>query len=152
MQNVKDEIEFFIKECGSIKYYRKKIEECNEKLEEIATKLEGLSSPAIKEIIYENARDPYKEKKLYLLEEERLLIQEKEHWMKSIKYIRSIFKCMPDKKDKRIIIEMYINKSNRDALATKYFYANHTSLRRYANKKIEEAIKMYHGSLKKDVK
>lgn len=47
MLTEKDKIEQFKRELKSYEFYKKKVQECNEQLEEIAVKLQGVSSPAI---------------------------------------------------------------------------------------------------------
>lgn len=140
----KEELEYFINECRSYRYYVKKVTECNDKLIEINNKLEGLSSPGVKEIIYENASDPYKEKKLYWLCEEEKVVAEKIKWQSHIDNVNSVLDLIPEEVDKKIVIDVFIKRKNTDHLADKYNYAERSSLLRHAKSQLKKVLKMSH--------
>ena len=147
----REELEYFINECKSYNYYRKKVLECNLKLEEINTKLEGLSSPAIKDIIYENASDPYREKKTYWICEEDKVKEERDKWQSHIDKVDAILNMIPSVTDKSLVIDLYIKKKNADFLANEYCYAERSSLYRHVKKELRKILKWSHVTQKTDV-
>ena len=73
---LKDEIEQFKRDLRSYTYHQKKVLEIEDKLEDLAVKMQGISSPAFKEVVCENS-DPYKDRRVELMCEEGELVKER---------------------------------------------------------------------------
>ena len=128
----KDKIEHFKRECLSMRYYRGKLQETNEKLEEISVRLSGVSSPAFKEVVLENARNSNRETRiLQLMMEEDELCHEQEYWEAQIAYVEKLLSKIKNQNDRQLIIDLYVDKkiTFRD-LANKYNYSLPSTHRR----------------------
>lgn len=116
MLTEKDKIEQFKRDLRSYTYHRKKAMEIDEKLEELAVKMLGVSSPATKEIILENAGNPYGERKLELLMEEGELVKERNKHLGEIQRIDEALKLI-EKEERDILVQVYIDKVRYDSVA-----------------------------------
>lgn len=107
----KDKIEHFKRECLSMRYYRGMLQETNDKLEEIAVRLAGVSSPAFKEVVLENARNSNRETRiLQLMMEEDELCHEQEYWEAQIAYVESLLNDIKNSSDRQLIVDLYVDK------------------------------------------
>ncbi|WP_286144714.1 hypothetical protein [Bacteroides caecimuris] len=120
MLTKKDKVDQFIRDLRSCDYYCRMIIDLNLKLEEIAYKLQGVSSPSIKDVCCENAGDPYSDTiKLSLMNKESSILQERQ------KYINRIMECekieaIIVETDKKMIIDLYVIKMKYDEVSIKY--------------------------------
>lgn len=113
MLTEKDKIEQFKRDLKSYEYYQKKVQQCNEELEVIAHKLEGVSSPCVKDVIYENAGNPYSNvNKLQLMIEEDELIKERDKYIGMIGEIDAKLLKIHNTDEKEMIIDLYIKKKS----------------------------------------
>lgn len=118
MLTEKDKIEQFKRELKSYEYYQKKVQECNEELEVIAHKLEGVSSPCVKDVIYENAGDPYSDvNKLQLIFEEEELVKERKLYIDRILYVDEKMMLIPNSLEKKAAERIYIKKEMHQKVA-----------------------------------
>lgn len=117
---LKDEVEQFKRDLRSYTYHQKKAVELEEKLEELATRMQGLSSPAIKEIIYENSSDPYKDRKLEFMCEEEELVKERNDHLLEMKRLDDALGLIEEDK-RKILTDIYIKRKNIDYVAAKHF-------------------------------
>ena len=108
MLTEKDKIEQFKRDLRSYTYHQKKAMEIDEKLEELAVKMQGVSSPSTKEIILENAGNPYGEKKLELLMEEGELVKERNKHLSEIQRIDEALRLI-DVEGRYILIYVFVN-------------------------------------------
>ena len=111
MLTEKDKIEQFKRDLRSYTYHQKKAMEIDEKLEELSVKMQGVSSPPTKDIILENASNPYGERKLELLMEEGELVKERNKHLGEIQRMDEALRL--------------INDEGRSIL--KYVFVNHNS-------------------------
>lgn len=114
----KDKIEQFKRDLRSYTYHQKKAMEIDEKLEELAVKMQGVSSPAFKNTILENAGNPYGERKLELLMEEGELIKERNKHLAEIQRIDEALKLI-DENSRRILIDIYMSRCRLDDIANR---------------------------------
>lgn len=134
MLTEKDKIEQFKRELKSYEYYQKKVQQCNEELEVIAHKLEGVSSPCVKDVIYENAGNPYSNvNKLQLMIEEDELIKERDKYIGMIGEIDAKLLKIHNTDEKEMIIDLYIKKINHEKVATDNYYANRAGMYKRIN-------------------
>lgn len=118
MLTEKDKIEQFKRDLRSYTYHQKKAMEIDEKLEELSVKMQGVSSPSTKEIILENACNPYGERKLELLMEEGELVKERNKHLAEIQRIDEALRLM-EKEERDILIQVYIEKVRYEIVANK---------------------------------
>lgn len=69
-----------------------------EEIEELRSEMTGISSPAFKEVLIENASDPYKDKKLAMIVEISRKEEEKKSFEIRVKWIDAVFDGMEEKK------------------------------------------------------
>lgn len=121
MITIKDRVEQFKRDCKSYNYYVKMMVDCDERLEEIAHKLKGVSSVSPKGVIYENCGNPYKENKIiYLVEEEEILVERKSYEISNNNVDKILL--MVDPLDRNMIKDRLIEKKNYKHLENKYSY------------------------------
>lgn len=117
---LKDEMEQFKRDLRSYTYHQKKALEIEEKLEDLAVKMQGLSSPAFKEVIYENTSNPYKDRKLELMCEEGELVKERNFHLLEIKRLDDALRLIDEEK-RKILVDIYIKRKKIDYVAAKRF-------------------------------
>lgn len=139
MLSEKDKIEQFKRDCKSVHYYTEMFMQCNEKLEEIANQLEGLGSPRAKEIIYENAGDPYKTNILGLMVMEDQVKRERDEYVSKINYVNKKLMQITDPVDKAMIEEVYLRGKAHEKVAKRYHMDRMTMYRRI-NKAIKQIL------------
>ncbi len=108
MLTEKDKIEQFKRDLRSYTYHQKKAMEIDEKLEELSVKMQGISSPSTKEIILENAGNPYGERKLELLMEEGELVKERNKHLAEIQRMDEALRLI-DVEGRNILIYVFVN-------------------------------------------
>lgn len=119
----KDKIEQFKRDLRSYTYHQKKAMEIDEKLEELSVKMQGVSSPAFKNTVLENAGNPYGERKLELLMEEGELVKERNKHLTEIQRIDEALKLI-DENQRKILIDIYIKRRKFDAIALANYCSN----------------------------
>lgn len=139
MLTKKDRIEHFKRECRNVHYYTEMILQCNERLEELANCMQGVSSPSIKDVIYENASDPYKTNKIYLMLEEEKVIKRRDSYIGAINYVNGKLMQIKDVTDKQMIEQVYVlgkshNKTARD------FHMDRATMYRRINRALGEIL------------
>lgn len=130
----KDRIEQFKRDLRSYNYYLGMIEECNLQLTGIAVKLQGVSSPSMKDVVLENAGNPYSDNRIGLMMEEGKIIDERNKWLSEIKRIDEMIAKIDDEY-RQMIIELFVDKKNHEKIANKNFLS-----RQYMNKLIDNKI------------
>lgn len=139
MLTEKDKIEQFKRDLRSYTYHQKKAMEIDEKLEELAVKMQGVSSPATKEIILENAGNPYGERKLELLMEEGELVKERNKHLGEMQRIDEALRLI-DAEGRNILIYVFVNhNSYYDSAET--FSRSISKLRRDMNNYLKIILK-----------
>lgn len=138
----KEDVEQFIREMKSVAYYSSKIRDINLSLEEVSVKLQGVSSPAMKEVIYENAGNPYSNNKLSMMQVEEELIHKRDYWIKEIERIDEVFSLIENQEDfdvKQCMIDIYVCKIKYDDAIIKYSLVKST-IHRNINKSVRKAM------------
>ncbi len=125
MITIKDEIDQFKRDLRSYTYHQKKVVELEEKLEELATRMQGLSSPAFKEVVYENTSNPYSDNRLQLMDEEEILIKERNVHFREMKRLDDALALLDEDKQ-QILRDIYVKRKNIDYVASK----NYCSIRK----------------------
>ncbi len=130
MVDITDKVNQFIRDLKSCDYYCRMIIDCNLKLEVVAYRLQGVSSPRVKDVVYENTADPYSNaSKAELMMEEERLIRERQR-----SYDRIMACAMIDNiknpHDKNLIIDLYVIKMRHIELEKKYNYNRSSIYRR----------------------
>lgn len=120
MLTKKDKIGYFKRECKNMHYYKEMVKQCNEKLEELANEILGVSSPAAKDVVLENASDPYKSNKLYLIVEEEMTMKERDDYQAKIDYINSKLKEIKNPVGYAMVTELLVERTNLNKIAYKY--------------------------------
>lgn len=139
MLTEKDMIEQFKRDLRSYTYHQKKVMEINEKLEELAVKLLGVSSPSADDIVLENAGNPYNERKVQLMMEEGVLVNERNKHLSEIQRIDEALKLLSIEEQK-ILIEIYVRRCNMDNVANE-IAVSRSKLKRDINEMIRYIIK-----------
>lgn len=116
MISEKDKIEQFKRELRSYDFYLKSIIICNQKLEEIGVKLEGVSSPRFKDVIYENARDPYKNNKSELMYQEEEVIKQRNHYLRQVEVMDKKLNTLMTS-ERELLISLYIRRKTYEKMA-----------------------------------
>lgn len=116
---LKDEIEQFKRDLRSYTYHQKKVLEIEDKLEDLAVKMQGISSPAFKEVVCENS-DPYKDRRVELMCEEGELVKERNFHLLEIKRLDDTLRLIDEEK-RKILIDIYIKRKKIDYVAAKRF-------------------------------
>lgn len=139
----KDKIEHFKRECKSMRYYRGMFRETEDKLEEIAVRLAGVSSPAIKEVILENAGSGSnrESKILALIVEEEKLCKEREYWKEQIRYVENMLDKIEETTDRQLIIDMFVDRKMKHREVAKKYYLNRQNMYKKVDKIISNILK-----------
>lgn len=140
MVTIKDKVEQFKRDCKSNDYYTKMVLDCNERLEEIAIKLQGISSPAVKDVICENANDPYKDNKLYWIYQEEKVLKEREDYISRINNVNRMLMKILDPVDRQMVMDLFIEKKYYKNMVDKYHFNDKSSMYRHINKVIRKIV------------
>ena len=134
-----EKIKQFIRDLRSCDYYCRMIMDFNLKLEDVAYRLQGVGSPHVKDVIYENSSDPYSNAaKLELMGIETELTRERQVYIDRIKRCEKI-EAINNIEDKNIIIDLYVVKMQYDQVSKKYNYSRSTMFDK-AKKAISEIV------------
>ncbi len=134
-----EKIKQFIRDLRSCDYYCRVIMDFNLKLEDVAYRLQGVGSPHVKDVIYENSSDPYSNAaKLELMGIETELTRERQVYIDRIKHCEKI-EAINNIEDKNIIIDLYVVKMQYDQVSKKYNYSRSTMFDK-AKKAISEIV------------
>lgn len=133
MLTKKDKIDYFKRECKNNHYYTEMVLKCNERLEELATCLQGVSSPNTRDVIYENAGDPYKTNKIYLLMEEEKIINEREGYIKAINYVSGKLMEIHDPVEMNMVRDLLVERKSLSKVA-KIYHMDRTTVWRNVNR------------------
>lgn len=134
-----EKIKQFIRDLRSCDYYCRVIMDFNLKLEDVAYRLQGVGSPYVKDVIYENSSDPYSNAaKLELMGIETELTRERQVYIDRIKHCEKI-EAINNIEDKNIIIDLYVVKMQYDQVSKKYNYSRSTMFDK-AKKAISEIV------------
>lgn len=141
---VKDRIEQFKRDCKSNDYYTKAIMECNERIEELDVKLDGLGCPnGNTNPKCENARNPYAANKLKPLMEQDAIIKERDDYIKRVNKVNSILMKIINPVDRQLITDLYILKKNHENTADKFHYANRSSMHKHVDRVLSKIFEEY---------
>lgn len=128
----KDKIEQFKRDCKSVSFYQKKINWCNEKIEELDHMIEGVSCPnGNDQPKCENARNPYKDRRIELFVEQDKYIKERLEYIDFINDVNSKLMKITDEKDRFSIEQIYIKKHTLRSCLRIYNYTECSSLRKH---------------------
>ena len=136
----KDKIEQFKRDCRSMEYWTKMYLSCNEKLEEIAVHLRGVSSPHTDDVRIENAGDPYKNGKIYWFHEEDKVMQERDEYIKNMERVNSKLMMITNPADQQMIRELYVEKRNHEQVASRFHYANRMTMYKHVNNVLRKIL------------
>ena len=137
----KDKIEHFKRECLSMRYYQGKLQETNEKLEEISVRLSGVSSPAFKEVVLENARNSNRETRiLQLMMEEDELRKERDYWKEHIRFVEESLSRIEEPLDRQLIYDLFINRKKKHKEVARKYYLNRQNMYKKVDKIISSII------------
>lgn len=120
-------------------YYKEKVALCNERLEELANELLGVSSPSTKDVILENAGDPYKSNKLYLMVEEELTMKERDEYVSKIDYINNKLREIKNPVGLDMVIKLLVERKNLDKVAAE-FHMDRSTVWRTINRILSEIL------------
>lgn len=130
MLDTSEMVNQFIRDLRSCDYYCRVIMEYNLKLEEVAYRLQGVSSPCVKEVIYENGGDPYSNAaKLELTEIETKLIRERQVYIDRIRHCEKI-EAINSFEDRNLVIDLYVIKMRYADIEKKYNYSRSAIFKR----------------------
>ena len=104
MVTSKEMSEQFRRDLKSLNYYKAKLDDVNCELEGLNVKLQGVSSPGIKDVIIEN-KDPYKNRILELIYQEEEKRKERDLLKYNIQQIEAKLNSLP-KKIRKVCIEL----------------------------------------------
>lgn len=135
----KDKVEQFKRDCKSLKFANEMIRECDERLIEIATKLEGVVSPKFDEIKYKQTRGPYKSNVVELMMQEEEVIQEKKRYKEIVDYINKKLLLIEDVIDYEIIIKVLIENRTLTSVGIEY-HMDATTVWRHINSAIKAIL------------
>ncbi len=137
----KDKIEQFKRDCKSVSFYQKKINWCNEKIEELDHMIEGVSCPnGNDQPKCENARNPYKDRRIELFVEQDKYIKEREEYISFINDINAKLMKITDEKDKELIEGVFIKNIHYSHYLKEYSYNDRSALRKHINSIIGKIV------------
>lgn len=130
MLDTSEMVNQFIRDLRSCDYYCRVIMEYNLKLEDINYRLQGVSSPSVKDIICENSSDPYSNAaKLELMEIETKLTRERQVYIDRIKQCEKI-EAIESAEDRNLVIDLYVIKMRYADIENKYNYSRSAIFKR----------------------
>lgn len=139
MITLKDEIEQFKRDLKSYSYHQKKVREIEQELEVLTVKMQGVSSPAPKDVVLENAGNPYSSKKNKLLTKKGHLIKERNKHLSEIKRLDNLLqKC--EQEDRDILVERFVRRFPLKKVAADH-HLSKSSLLRHIDSVIKDITK-----------
>lgn len=124
----------------SYTYYYHSIKEVELKIIEIETRLEGLSSPRVKEVFIENKS--YHNNIIELTERKERFERMKQKYQKKIYALECLVELIPSKRDQYFIRDYFFNGMSRKDLAAKYIY-HENSISRQVNSILNQIVNNY---------
>ncbi|MDD6468177.1 MAG: hypothetical protein PUF50_08370 [Erysipelotrichaceae bacterium] len=104
----------------SYHYYKHCLEETRLKITEIDTRLEGLSSPRVKEVFIENKS--YKNNIIELTEHKERLEKMMKKYQSKIFALECLVELIPQKRDQYFVKDYYFESLSKQDIAKKYNY------------------------------
>ena len=139
MLTLKDKIEQFKRDCRINEYYTKAILDCNERIEELDVKLNGLGCPnGSTEPKCENAGNPYKPNKIEPIMLQDQIKLERNEYIKKMNFVNGMLMKITNPTDRQMIVDLYIENKNHQYVADKYHYASRMALYKHVNKVLEK--------------
>lgn len=120
MLNEKEKLNQLKRNFEAYSYYKSCLEETRLKIIDIDTRLEGLSSPRVKEVFIENKS--YKNNIIELTEKRDKLEKMLEKYQSKIIALESLVELIPVKRDQYLIIDYYFDCLSKPDIAKKYNY------------------------------
>lgn len=111
MINVKEEIAQVKRDLRSYSYHENKIHEIENELEALLVKINGVSSVAAKDVVLENAGNPYSDYRIQLMMEKDQLINERNKHLAEIERLDAMLKKIPEK-EREILVDIYVRSCN----------------------------------------
>ena len=117
-------VEFFKHECQSYNDYKKWINDAERKIEEIREDASSISSPTIKPVVYENARDSSAGERILIGGISEIMVQEqiKKMWQTRIDFVDNLLSQMP-MLGRDIVTELYIKGTHYVKVALKFNFS-----------------------------
>lgn len=137
MVTIKDEIEDFKTQCKRYIYCKKKKIECEYKLEEIGVQILGVKSPTLDGVYV--VHDLHKDRRNELFHIESQIIEEKEDCIRNNKKVDSIL-GMLNKRDEKLIKDLYVYKKNHEMIAEKYHFGTRKSMYYHVDRVLERIL------------
>lgn len=139
MVTKKERIEQFKRECKSYNYYLKKIIECDEHIEMLDVRLQGVSSPNgnTNEKTSGSGSHP---SPISLIMEQDEWKQERSIAMYHVEKVDKVLNEIKSAVDRAMIRDMYIDNKYYPMLAEKYHYSDKSHLVRRANKIVAKIV------------
>ena len=138
----KGDVEQFIRDMKSVSHWSKQIRGLNLDLEAVNVKLQGVASQAMKEVIYENAGDPYSNNKIELLYIEEGIQNDIQKLVDRIEEVEQVFINIENEEDfdvKQCMLDLYMCGFKYDDAIIKY-NMHKSTIHRRINKSIKDAM------------
>lgn len=140
MLNDREKVMQLKRNFESYSYYVKSKYEIDLKIVEINTKLEGLSSPRVKEVFIENKS--YHNNIIELTERRERFEKLSAKYQVKIQALEKLITLIPLKRDQYFIQDYYFNGLNRKVIAKKYSF-HENSVSRQVNKILLEIVRNF---------
>ena len=140
MLNDREKVMQLKRNFESYSYYVKSKYEIDLKIVEINTKLEGLSSPRVKEVFIENKS--YHNNIIELTERRERFEKFSAKYQVKIQALEKLITLIPLKRDQYFIQDYYFNGLNRKVIAKKYSF-HENSVSRQVNKILLEIVRNF---------
>lgn len=142
MLTEKDKIAQFKRDCESVEYHLKAVKLCNDQLMETDVKLSGLGHKGnSNDPKCENSSDPYKDVKLAPIMEKWKIETKRDEHQKSIDRVEETLSMIKNKKDKQMIIDLYVCKEHYRSIVERYSFYDHTALRKHIDAVLSKIFK-----------
>ena len=139
MTQIKEQLAYFKNEARSYIYLQRLKEQLEEDLNELWGEMVGVSSPAVKDVIVENAADPYSEKKVRLIEEKDRKQKELDSALLRIRWIDEVLDRIGDDKKRSLIISVLVLGADVERTAFSAGYSR-SAFYRMMNSTIKKAL------------
>lgn len=105
---IKEQLVYFKSEARSYTYLQRLKVQLEEEIEELRGEIVSVSSPPVKDVVLENAADPYMDKKLRLIDERDRKQKELESTILRIAWVDEVLDGMKDDQKRSLIISVLI--------------------------------------------
>lgn len=105
---IKEQLVYFKSEARSYIYLQRLKVQLEEEIETLKWKIGSVSSPPVKDVVLENAADPYMDKKLRLIDERDRKQKELESTILRITWVDEVLDRMKDGQKRSLIISVLI--------------------------------------------